>query len=76
MCREDAHGKLELLPDGSFIVRRNPENGQYALGVRSVSVCACVFHIFHHCLSTKLSVTAIAICYTFTLTLRLELPCW
>jgi len=34
MQREDAHGKLELLPDGSFIVRRNPENGQYALSVR------------------------------------------
>ena len=32
--REIAHKKLELLPDGSFIVRRNPENGQYALSVR------------------------------------------
>ena len=34
MRREDAHNKLVLLPDGSFIVRRNPENGQYALSVR------------------------------------------
>jgi len=32
--REDAHSRLELLYDGSFIVRRNPQNGQYALSVR------------------------------------------
>jgi len=34
MKREAAHSKLALLPDGSFVVRRNPENGQYALSVR------------------------------------------
>jgi len=34
MRREEAHHKLEYLPDGSFVVRRNPENGQYALSVR------------------------------------------
>jgi len=34
MRREMAHSKLEHLPDGSFIVRQNPENRQYALSVR------------------------------------------
>jgi len=34
MRREDAHSKLVMLPDGSFIVRHNAENGQYALSVR------------------------------------------
>ena len=39
--REDAHSRLELLYDGSFIVRRNPQNGQYALSVRySVYMCS------------------------------------
>jgi len=36
MRREVAHSTLELLPDGSFIVRWNLESGHYALSVRQV----------------------------------------